>query len=362
MIGTILYLSTTFAFSPLLNLATFPVALLLIILRRSTVSLMPRQITGIVILLISTFASTVIFVSYRQTINNFDKSLVGAFPYLILIIMAIFLATLLRPQDLRWILYLVIIEIFVSVIESIYGVRSFFVPSLGEVAFGTTNYLYYNRVYGLSDSSSVFAFKVLIGWICFLYGSHRYSCYMRYFICTVLLAGLYFSFNRSVILSLLVAIFIYLRNKYKTLMVVLIAGGLAMLRFWGWLATQASRGIDGIDYSGRDVIFSQFLGIITENPLVGNGGAKVWIYIGDSLFHAHNSFLELGASIGIPLSIFWIIGYLLLVWRAWPILIPFIVYSSLQYGLFWGFVFNDIVITAICLIYIRGLKSKNNLL
>jgi len=99
----------------------------------------------------------------------------------------------------RLILVFISLEIFVGLLEYFVGVRSFFIP-FDQVTNVITNksLLYESRVYGVSYSSSVLAYKILVGII--LIERIKLSKAAGIVVRIVLIAGLILTFNRTVIL------------------------------------------------------------------------------------------------------------------------------------------------------------------
>jgi O-antigen ligase len=92
--------------------------------------------------------------------------------------------------------------------------------------------------------------------------------------------------------------------------------------------------------------YIQFIG---EHKWFGFGSDKLLFKAIDQdekklkLIHAHNSFLQLLASNGIIIS-FLFLGILFFIWtkKNLLLLIPILLYSCFQYGIFWGFSLLDV--------------------
>lgn len=352
MLGLIAYLSSIFAFSPAINLLMLPVVVVLILLGyRRTITLHPGQVIGIFLCLMATALAGLAFLLAGPTVENFEKSIVGAVPYLFLVAAAMIVALFFNEKDLQVVFALILLETLVGLSEFIVGTHSFFVPYQAETEYGSTDLLYYNRVFGLSDNSSVFAFKVLVAWLFLMTRIGKVSRRVWGILAGLLALGLLVSFNRSAILAAILATAIAFRRDLKLLALFGAMAGGVVLVYGESIARQLTRGIAGGDYSHRAVVFSEFTNFIANNPLLGNAGAKAWFYFNGRLYHAHNSFLELVASNGVAVGTAFMLGYLIVVWRAWSIVVPVLVFSSIQYGILWGLVFNDIVLMALFLQY-----------
>lgn len=107
---------------------------------------------------------------------------------------------------------------------------------------------------------------------------------------------------------------------------------------------------ESINSSGRKLIWLNYLQFIEKNPLTGNGSEKLYFTAKNKenqqveLIHAHNSFLELIGTNGLILGLMYL-AMIILWWRGknFPILITIIVYSFMQYGIFWGMSFLDVI-------------------
>ena len=358
MLGIIVFFSTTTFFSPILNLLLLPLILCQILLQgKLPVSLNSKQLFGFVLIVISIILSFLLFIFIDPQVENFQRSILGNFPYLVLVLVSVMIGSFFKRKDLDFILLLVLVEIFIGCLEYHFGVNSFFVSSKGSVAFGTTDLFYYNRAYGLSENSSVLAFKVLIAVMILMCNRLHYSKKFIYFSSLFLCLGFFVTFNRTAIIACIVGVAIMYGRSIKTLLLGVLTLASFLLFNWEIIKYQLFRGYEHIDLSGRDFIYTYFVSFITDNPIVGNSGVKIWEYFGDKLYHAHNSYLELFASNGIVVSSFFMLGYYLIFSKARLMAVPIIVYSFFQYGLFWGFVFHDIVISAIFFTYISQLKQ-----
>lgn len=101
--------------------------------------------------------------------------------------------------------------------------------------------------------------------------------------------------------------------------------------------------------SGRKLIWLNYINEIEKRPWFGNGSDKLMLRTTQpetgkaELFHAHNSFLMLFSTYGIPLG-FLFLAILIIWWKRknYLVLISILLYSMLQYGVFWGFSMLDI--------------------
>lgn len=266
----------------------------------------------------------------------------------------------INKQVLHFILIFIIIEIGIGIFEYAIGVPFLFTPKSsgsGETEFGTGNLLYYNRVFGISTTTSAFALKVFVGFLIFYFIGINNKIKVYLFL-GLLLAGLYITFNRSAIGASVAFLLLYLANSWKyklratkansilfTITITLfIAGILAASLYSDEVINQFNRGRSVIDYSSRDTVYSYYSDFILSNLFFGNGSYKLWLDISGSLYHAHNSFLQTLANNGF--FIFTLYLALILVnlnKNNYIYIIPILLYSLLQYGIFWGISFVDII-------------------
>ena len=108
---------------------------------------------------------------------------------------------------------------------------------------------------------------------------------------------------------------------------------------------------NGVKLSGRERIWLNYLLFIDSHKLFGNGSDKLmirrcnsethqWQYV-----HAHCSYLMLFATHGIILGVIFLVMYL--VWwnfKNLPFILTILIYSLMQYGVFWAFSLMDVVL------------------
>jgi hypothetical protein len=109
--------------------------------------------------------------------------------------------------------------------------------------------------------------------------------------------------------------------------------------------------LNGVRLSGRENIWLNYLLFIENHKLFGNGSDKLmlkrcnsetgqWQYV-----HAHCSYLMLFATHGIILGVIFLVMYL--VWwnfKNLPFILTVLIYSLMQYGVFWAFSLMDVVL------------------
>jgi hypothetical protein len=307
-------------------------------------------------------------------------------------------------------MYWVVLECLIAFTEYSFGVRSFFIENVASIN-KSSDFLYDHRVNGLSISSSVFALKLLVAVISIEF--IRLNNWFKNLLKTILFIGILFSFNRALIISLLLFWFIlfayHLFKKFE--LKNFISKGTNLILFAGVFIVFANHNIlvemkkknpekkqlelkfkneatelsfadiseapltlhypqmkvgneldttavlnklfysstKGINTSGRTLIWMNYIQFIGEHKWFGFGSDKLLFKAIDQdekklkLIHAHNSFLQLLASNGIIIS-FLFLGILFFIWtkKNLLLLIPILLYSCFQYGIFWGFSLLDV--------------------
>lgn len=121
----------------------------------------------------------------------------------------------------------------------------------------------------------------------------------------------------------------------------------------GWFSKTLLDKTRGMNSSGRKLIWLNFTEFLSDHPLFGNGSDKLMLRSINpktrevELVHAHNSFFMIFTTHGVLIGAFFLLMYLFWwKWRNVPFVLAALVYSLLQYGLFWGFSYFDVVLVA----------------
>ncbi len=127
MFGIITYLSSTVFFSPILNLVLLP----LIVYKLLTSGSLRRhfegsQLFGLIVIILSVILAIIIFIIIGPQVENFEKSILGSFPYLLLLLASICVGFFFEKKDLDVILLCILIEIVVGCVEYIFWDQFFF--------------------------------------------------------------------------------------------------------------------------------------------------------------------------------------------------------------------------------------------
>lgn len=311
-----------------------------------------------------------------------------------------------KVEVFKFLIALTVIEVIVGCIEYGIGTRSILVD-LGDLnVIRDRSLLYNSRVNGLSIGSTIFAYKVLVAILLLEFSNIKQR--MGWVIRAILLLGMIISFSRSVVTVVLIfwivrAIYGIVkarknRNVFKTvpfqfnvLMVILIVvfnsgiryqlsrggheaetifsdveqGDVALdcslihtiefqkaqsdpkLQGWGEKIMMRT---EGVQSSGRKLIWVNYINFIENNLLFGMGSDKVMLRSWQpktgsyKVIHAHNSILMLLSTNGLLIFGLYIIFYLFKFKSRnyLPIAVIFI-FSMINYGVFWGFSYLDVI-------------------
>ena len=287
-------------------------------------------------------------------------------PYTLAMVLTYFLSSQLNKKDLKLIVWFILIETIVVCFQYFIGINTFFssLDSFNETLLNNPNLMYNKRPLGLSENSSIIAYKLLIAYLILDYLKLKNTTYT--IVRGILILGIFFTFNRTtflvfIIYTLLSLIKIYgpvinnlLDHKINLKQLkYLIIGSVSVIIvttiiffYFGDIYSQLTRGkSEGVSLSGRDSIWKGFIDFIYENPFFGNGSEKYYFQHNNKLTHAHNSFLEIIATHGIFIFLIYLylvlrnINYLNVVF-----IILLIIYSMFQYGIFWGISLMDIIL------------------
>jgi hypothetical protein len=298
---------------------------------------------------------------YKTTASDF-------FPYTVLLLLTYWIARSISEKEIRFLIILISIESLVTLLEYMYGVNTFLRYVNTYAQFPESEHLFYNRrTFGLSISSSIISGKLLLGFLLIDY--LRMRRWVAWLIRLILIAGVVFTFNRTVISVLAVyfvlRLLIFLTKILEDMMIlkttrdrlmviifsslIILAAGVLLYFYFDELFIQFTRGKTPAkvsELSGRDLIWEKFISFIRNNWLVGNGSFKYTIdYIGGTNVHAHNSFLQVMANNGIIVTLLYCILILINLNRRNLIFVGMIVlYSLTQYGIFWGISMMDVIL------------------
>lgn len=274
-----------------------------------------------------------------------SSGLIGNYPYALSMFVSYVLAVTIQPKELKYLLYLIIIDVFVGIIEYTMGVSSFWVSDLTFDA--DTELLYYKRSCGLDTNSSILAMNVIIGLIITYILKPKH----KLFIISVLCVGLFVSFNRSYILaSIPLLLYFILSSSHKnkllvslTLISMIVLGWYVIQTYGEMIINQFSRGSANSStfiMSNRDVLWRDFMNFFYQHPILGNGSSKLWL---DNGMHAHNSFIWVLSSNGLVIAcLYYYYTFRYINKYNWILIMTIIIGSITQSTIYWGLSLADI--------------------
>jgi len=316
----------------------------------------------IITIIIISLVNRILHLSYNS--NEF-----ALIPYTAIYILTYFFSRSLDKKSLKFILIFIFIESIVAILEFIFSTPTFFKELVTSKLsqWYSSGLLYYQRSFGLSNNSSEIAFKIFVAFLILDLNviSNRIYKNILYIIFFI---GLIVTFNRSVIVSLL--IFYFLKNivtiknilfKFKIRIYILIIIFLIItfiLFYFDIIIEQFTRGISiTSDFQKRFAVTNYFLQFISSHFFFGNGSYKLYYFYNNEFYHAHNSFLQVFATHGFIIFLLYLILIINNIDRSnLKYILPFIVLSLTQYGIFWGISILDIFFLYF-LIFLKNDKS-----
>lgn len=275
-------------------------------------------------------------------------------PNFVLLPLTIIISFGLNKKDLKYFLYLLIIEVGIGCYEQMLGISSI-LPSTETIDFAGEDLLYNRKAAGISSGPGSFGLKLLIGiMIVYIFGD-EIKPIKKALIIGILFLGIVTTFTRTVLLIAAFLIFFHLFIKYKHFLFHTIKGNICLLFFvalilYGFymvadtILFQLARGGDTVDVSGRDEIWKKMFAFIKENILLGNGSVRYMIpYSNGTMAHAHNSFIQLLADHGLLLAIPFLILIFSRINKFNYLFIFFLLFTSIaQYTIFWAYSAIDV--------------------
>ncbi|MDG0817343.1 O-antigen ligase family protein [Bdellovibrio svalbardensis] len=367
ILGIVLWLSTIFMVSQIFIWSLFLfIALSRYVVNKRTFDI--RQKWGLYTLLTIALANL-----GNQLLGGTFILQVSKPPFYIMYIFTFIAALQLNKNDLRFFLWLVCGECLLAIVQFLLGINSFFFqdPNFRSMLWEIN--LYSGRVIGLSDGIPSMGYKLFVGIILISFLKHKENSAKQNLLgAALLMTVLLLNFHRSSILGTILFLILFsVNNKSKmwirpTLVSLASYVGLLLLRplIGPWIISQIGPlgPIESIQHGNnvlvahsmysvayRDEIFSNATNFIKDNLLFGNHSVKYSSYIQSQelVQHAHNSFLQIFATSGVVIGLMYLffigIGFKL---KRYTLLLPFLVISMTQYGIFWGISFLDIFFLA----------------
>ncbi len=296
-----------------------------------------------------------------------------------------------RKGVFLYLIYFILIECAFSFLEYLLGVSSVFTGLLTYNVFTETNLLYETRVTGLSIAASVLSIKFLIGLL--LVNIFISNQIKKIIFETVLLISSLFAFGRIAIAAI---VFFYIIKFLHNLFIskkhswinfsFLIGIAILIILNFSWVKSQFSRngkvitntgritngipgngnstivnnngieveeiefvtdidylemiGFKGVEMSGRNEIWNNFIHFGVTNLYEGNKGKKYML----GSYHAHNSYLEIFSTFGIILFLILMSIFVINLNKVNYIYVFTFMFLALgQYVFFWGMSFCDII-------------------
>lgn len=295
-----------------------------------------------------------------NTVIIYNKNFLSFTPYYFFILITYYIAQSINERTIKYVIIFICVETVVALIEFFYNVPTFFpnlVTSDLTKYYGYKGLLYYSRAFGMSNNSSELAYKIFISLL--LIDTIDFKVSFKRILFIIFSFGILVTFNRSVILSLIVFYFfktlsnilriikidlrkiprVYFIYFFLTLILIIL-----LLYYFNYIKLQFTRGISfKIDTFKRNEIFNYFYNFILSHPFFGNGSFKLFYLFQNKFYHAHNSFLQIIATNGIIISLL----YFTLLFRNvnknnFNYILSIIVLSLTQYAIFWGISILDI--------------------
>ncbi|SEJ40594.1 hypothetical protein SAMN05192553_103722 [Cyclobacterium xiamenense] len=301
--------------------------------------------------------------------KDYERS-TDLFPFTILLLGTIFFSKHMSFDTMRYLLYFILFEAIIAVIEYLIGIQYLIYPGDlgGETKFGETDLLYYNRVFGLSPNVSVLGLKLVVGIVfsMFLFEMNKISKAHTYLFILIILIASILSFQRTAILTVSVFFCFYflpwlfeIKFKYKVFLIfIFVLFVLLVVSNSNEILFQFTRG-NPTDFKDiRAIVFGVYIEFISNNLIWGNYSEKIYMSFAGHSYHAHNSYLQFIATVGMPLFFVWILFFTNLIKGSnFVFILPFLFYSLAQYGIFWGCSLFDISMYS--LIFLSKKESAN---
>ena len=289
------------------------------------------------------FINLVFGIGTSKVLDSGSSILSLYIPYLSLLLGSLLIGSSLNEEVIRYIVLLTIVEAIV-VCWQFYSGKSGLWYNSYDMNTAHADLLYFTRPNGLSGNSSIVAQKVLIS----VWALMRPSGFNRNLKLTfLLLLGVtsIVLFNRTIFLTILFGLFIsrdILKRRVKFILIFI--GVPIAISYGSVLLTQLLRGANRFELESfsRYRIYRDGLSYVFENPIFGNNSVKYFYIEGGRQFHLHNSYLELLASNGLVIGVLCLL--LLFLVRRNVFVLPVMIYSFFQFGMFWGLSFMDIIL------------------
>ncbi len=286
---------------------------------------------------------------------SYNTNEIAIFPYTLAYFITYFISKSINKATLKYILIFIFIETLVAILEFIFSTPTFFKEFVSTKIsqWYSSGLLYYQRAFGLSNNSSELAYKIFVAFLIldlniFSKKSFNFLLYIFFIL------GAIVTFNRSVIISLV--FFYILKNineikyfilKFKIrlfVLLIIVIISIIFAIYFDSIVTQFTRKISLLsDFHKRFVVLDYFFQFISSHLFFGNGSYRLTLFYNNLFYHAHNSFIQVLATHGLIIFILYIILILYNIQKSnYKYVLPFILLSLTQYGIFWGISILDI--------------------
>lgn len=365
MLGALLYLIATIPYishSSLLVLFVYP-----LFFRRRKLRCIFRTEKGMI-------NSIIIFIGIAFVfflIGSLDGDKQFEFPYFFPIIISFLIGASLEEKDLRVIVYLLLVESCVGIAEQLSGVVTFLPGVIESAEFADDELLYFRRAMGLCNAASTFSLHLLIGLMLLQYQRKNIP---RYLLCSFLIClAIICTFNRTILIVAIpfeiYIIYCYINEHFskvkyaKRLFSLAVFAGIVVVVYISYdlIVLQFTRGGMDNGLTGRPYIWGNYISFIKSHFFLGNCGYRTLLLYHGEPNHAHNSFLQIAANVGVPLALYYLMVLLMRVDKNnRQYIIPLFLASVTQYEIFWGISFADIILFYFLSYNVRGINRCRN--
>jgi len=286
----------------------------------------------------------------------YPESPVYYIPRLIFFPMIFLIGSSLSPQSIKYLMYLIIIEFGVALLQRF---NLFPVFAIRE-ALTEADQFYLRRTPGFSYGYGALGFRwyfIILFFLCF-YDKYNALIIPRWIFFIGVAVGLLVSFNRTSFVALPVFFFFYFIRYEKikrfltplnvAIAVVLLIITVILTPFiLDFVQKELLRDAGDMNSasSGRLDIYEAAWNYIKENPVFGTFSNRYRDLSQRGVEHAHNSFLQCMADHGIPMFLLVMCIYISMVNRKnLPYAMSIAAFSMLNYLAFWGCSDHDIFI------------------
>lgn len=297
----------------------------------------------LLIIVLFSFINIFLGIGNSKLLDSGSSSLSLFIPYLSMLMASFLIGSSMNEKIIRYLVLLTIVECAVVCWQFYTGKTGLWYNSY-EINSAHSDLLYFTRPNGLSFNSSIVAQKVLIS-VWALFRCIGFGKNVKLIFLLILGVTSVVLFNRTIFIAVILGLLVSKELLKRRVKVLLLLISVPIVVYYGSvLFTQILRGADRFELETLDRyrIYREGLSYILENPILGNNSVKYFYLEGGRHFHLHNSYLELLASNGVVIGGLCLV--LLFLLRRNYFVLPVIIYSFFQFGVFWGLSFMDIIL------------------